>query len=398
MHGFSSRPLSPKERRRPSSRLIIAIVCGLLVLFPVCYAAFTFAQVLPSFTHVGNPLSILSNQDVPLQGQDQDRTNFLILGLTLDEMRTDTVLLVSYYYREKKLVAVNIPRDLYSYDGFETTKLASIFAHARARKLKDRTYAPSFLTDFLSKEYGIPIHYWVTLNMKGAVDLVDALGGVTIDVERPFTDYKYPTDDYSGYIRPAPHFNSGSQLMDGKTALIFARSRHSLMNNEGTDFARSHRQQLLLQAVLQKAKSEGLLGNVGQLGAYLQIFGKNVYTNMTLAELISAARLAPSVDLQKDFRPIEWSTQSGFFCDSKAGSGEYILLYGTRSNCQTKAGEASSSPYRLKAAAFIQSLLAESGSGALAGSSSSRSSAAHSKAARGRKKAGSPAASNANSN
>jgi LCP family protein required for cell wall assembly len=362
--------MSPKNKsdRRSAGWFIatmaVAAICSILAFIPFFYAAFVVARIVPSLAESSSSVPVLSFRSSELLGTAEGRTNFLILGLTLDEMRTDTILLVSYYHREGKLAAVNIPRDLYTFDGFEQGKLGSVFAYAKARKPKERDYPPQFLADLLSKEYGVPIHYWVTLNMRGAVDIVDALGGVTIDVERPFTDYKFPTDDYSGYIVPAPQFASGSQLMDGKTALIFARSRHSLQSNEGSDFARSRRQQLLLQAVLTKARGQSLIRSFLELDKYLRIFGRNVFTNMNLNEMLTVASLLKKNDIGQNFQQMIWSTGNGFLCDASA-SGAYIIYYGTRDDCYSEVGSSVPSPYRNEAKLTIQSLLEISGSGAM---------------------------------
>jgi hypothetical protein len=162
---------------------------------------------------------------------------------------------------------------------------------------------------------------------------------------------------------PAPSFQAGLQHMDGKTALIYTRSRHSLMNGEGSDFARSKRQEILLQAVLEKARAQGLLQNVLQLGKYLQIFGRNVYTNMTLGELTSALEIGKTMHFSSDFRTASWSLQSGFLCSSTDAAGQYILSYGIPSDCRGEAGLSTPSKYRDAAVQFVQQLLEETASG-----------------------------------
>ncbi|OGJ65755.1 hypothetical protein A3A67_05755 [Candidatus Peribacteria bacterium RIFCSPLOWO2_01_FULL_51_18] len=351
-------PSEKKSRRFPLwfYLTLIAFFAGaFFLLVAIVFATKIFFKAAPIMAKNGGFINFITEKR-ELKGATEGRTNFLVLGLTLDEQRTDSILLLSYYHTEKKIAAVNIPRDLYTFDGFQHVKLASVFAFAKARQPNDPSYPPQFLADLLSREYRIPIHYWMTLNFLGAREIVDALGGVTVSVERPFTDYKYPKDDYSGYMDPAPHFDSGSQMMTGTSALIYMRSRHSQMSSEGSDFARSRRQQRLMQAVMKTAKEKGMIRNLLKIDRYLEILGKNVYTNMNLNEMFAAAMLLRNIDIGRDFHSMVWTTGSGFLCDGSA-SGSYIILYGTNDDCQAEAGSEAPSPYRDEAAEIISSLL-----------------------------------------
>jgi LCP family protein required for cell wall assembly len=279
----------------------------------------------------------------PLAGQAQGRTNFLIYGMTEDGMRTDSIMLASYYYQQHKLVTLNIPRDLYVNDGYENCKFGEVYAYAKLREPKNPNYPNQFVANLVSKEYGIPVNYWVELNMQGEVDLVNSVGGINVDVPDSFTDYEYPTWDYSGYVRPAPHFNAGWQHMDGATALIYSRSRHSLDNNEGSDFARSKRQAIVLSSIMTKVKSQGILGNLAQLSQYLSIVNKDVTTDMSTDQMMTAAKLVKGLNPNTDHLIGNWSSGNGFLCDAQTTAGADIVLYGVTGDCETEAGGATTS-------------------------------------------------------
>ena len=85
----------------------------------------------------------------------------------------------------------------------------------------------------IAADFGVPIQYYARVDFRGFEHLVDAVGGVIVDVDWPVKDDEYPTDDY-GYQRI--YFGPGPQLMDGRTALQYARSRHGM-----SDFARAGR-------------------------------------------------------------------------------------------------------------------------------------------------------------
>jgi LCP family protein required for cell wall assembly len=359
-------PRSFKKRKTPMvrakrRRLLIAGVIAAVVLAPVVAFAVIFKPVAQTkFAPAGLVLSAakaaLGDKTI-LKGQSTGRTNIVVYGMTKDGLRTDSIILVSYYWAQKKIVMLNIPRDLYVYDGYENDKMGEVYAYAKNREPHNPTYPDIFVQNLLSKEYGIPIDYYVQLNMEGEVQLVNAIGGVNINVPDTFTDCEYPTWNYSGYIRPCPHFNAGPQTMNGDTALIYSRSRHSLDNNEGTDFARSKRQQQLVQAILGKVKTMGILGNLVQLNNYMTILGNNVATNMSTDEIISFSDLAKGLNTSTDIVPANWAVGDGFLCSSTTSYGAYITEYGIPASCGVQAGGTQDSTYREMAIYFVQNML-----------------------------------------
>lgn len=139
----------------------------------------------------------------------------------------------------------------------------------------------------LSSLLGITIDHWVGVDFQAFRAAVDAVGGVDINVPNSFTDYQYPAGECNGQrgqncAYMTVRFRAGMQHMNGTTALEFTRSRHSLDNNEGTDFARSRRQQLVVAALKSKVVSLGGLGNLPDL---LNSLGDNVVTDLHVNDL-----------------------------------------------------------------------------------------------------------------
>jgi LCP family protein required for cell wall assembly len=340
-------------------------ILGVIILLFLFAAFGAYAYISNSLSHTkksfanGQGISLATfaaAENTTLSGENDGRTNVMIYGLTADGLRTDTIILASYYWNEHKLVMLNIPRDLYaSYNGNDT-KIVSLYSIAKDANPTDQSYPPQYVSDFISKEYGINIDYWVVANMNAFKQLVDAVGGVSINVPDSFTDYQYPTDDYKGYIRPAPHFDAGIQTMDGTTALIYARSRHAA-GPEGTDFARSKRQQVIIEAILSKLKQQGVFNDISKLDSYLNIFGDNIFTNMTPADLIKSAKVASEFNLSQDIMMANWSNDIGFLCDSTDAGGSYVLRYGVPGDCTGMAGVNDGSSYRQEAINYVQNLL-----------------------------------------
>jgi LCP family protein required for cell wall assembly len=147
----------------------------------------------------------------------------------------------------------------------------------------------------LSHLLGLDITYFAGVDFSAFQDAVDAVGGVDVDVQNTFTDYQYPAGECvngrgCGYM--TVHFEAGRQHMDGRTALQYARSRHG-GGSEGSDFARSKRQQLITAAIKQKVLS---IGGIGKLPDLLSALGDHVKTNLTISDAEAIYDLVKGVD------------------------------------------------------------------------------------------------------
>ena len=338
-------------KRSVLSFLAVAIAGGLLWVFTSGHGKFNLAALLGSAAKTA-----IGHKDT-IAGESRGRTNILVYGMTKDGYRTDTIMLVSYYWTQKKIVTLNIPRDLYAYDGYENAKMGEIYAYAKQRQPHDPNYPDQFVASVISKEYNQPIDYWVQFNMEGEVDFINAIGGIDVNVPNAFTDCEYPTWDYSGYVRPCPHFNAGPQHLNGSRALTFSRSRHALQNDEGSDFARSKRQMLVIQATLTKLKGMGVVGNITQVSHYLNILGDNLTTSMSTDDMVAFATNLKDISPQNDLVRGSWATDNGFLCDAQTTQGAYIIRYGVQGNCLVAAGGYKDSKYRQMAIYYVKNLL-----------------------------------------
>ena len=164
-------------------------------------------------------------------------TNILIVGVdTRDKealLNTDTLILASYNYETKDIVMISTPRDFMAEinDSNRFNKINSVYLYAENKTKGSGMMA---LRKTIEEVTGTEIQYHAMVDFKAFEKIIDAVGGVDINVENSFTDYDYP-DGYSKTIS----FKAGPQTMDGKTALEYARSRKSNDNNEGGDYARA---------------------------------------------------------------------------------------------------------------------------------------------------------------
>ena len=162
----------------------------------------------------------------------------------------------------------------------------------------DPTAGASVANPTIEHLLGIHIDHWVGVDFEAFKASVDAVGGVDLVVPNTFTDYQYPAGECSSGPNEnckftTVHFNAGPQHMNGTQALEFSRSRHSNDNGEGSDFARSRRQQLVVAALKQKVVS---LGGLGSLPDLLNSLGDNVVTDLHVNDLEALYSLLKDVD------------------------------------------------------------------------------------------------------
>lgn len=213
----------------------------------------------------------------------EGRTNILILGKgggahDAPDL-TDTIIFASIAHpTSPKLFGVNddvsialisLPRDIWVPE--LRAKLNSVYYWGNQKEKGGGVIlAKSIVEDIV----GMPIHYATVVDFDGFVKVIDVLGGVEVDVKTSFVDEQFPIPGKENdECLPAQasdgdreyecryetlQFVQGKQLMDGETALKFSRSRNA-EGDEGTDFARAARQQLVLDAIKEKATSEEII-------------------------------------------------------------------------------------------------------------------------------------------
>jgi hypothetical protein len=167
------------------------------------------------------------------------------------------------------------------------------------------------------------VDYFAAADFQGFVDAVNRVGGLDINVPDTFTDSLYPNDATDGYLPPVT-FTAGEQHMDGARALIFTRSRHSPDNNEGSDFARSRRQQLVIDAFKAKVLKGSLLTSASEINDLLGILSDHFHTDMDPAEMLTIAKVLNSPSTQVVSESLD--QDSGYVCPSILPSdGAYVL-------------------------------------------------------------------------
>jgi LCP family protein required for cell wall assembly len=140
----------------------------------------------------------------------------------------------------------------------------------------------------LGELFNIPIHYYALTTVGGFIDLVDAFGGVTIDVPRRIVDRNYDTaDNHARATRTTMVIDAGRQKLDGYHALAYARIR-----SQSHEFARMHRQRCIINALIEQSNPVTLLVNFDKIAAAIK---DNVITDIPQDRLVDFIDLLPNL-------------------------------------------------------------------------------------------------------
>jgi LCP family protein required for cell wall assembly len=234
----------------------------------------------------GGKAATVCSDDVPtseLTNEGDSRINILLLGIGGPghdgSNLTDTILLASVDPINNKAVLLSIPRDLWVHiPNNGTQKINAAYADA-VDESKSKTPAGQETDGIneLDKTLqpvldGVKIHYHVLLDFSAFKQMVDALGGVSVNVPETLYD---PTIAWENHRNPVIA-KQGLQTFNGAQALLYARSRET-----SSDFARGERQRLLIAAIKQKAFSAGTFSNPFKVSNLLDSLGQNVYTDFS---------------------------------------------------------------------------------------------------------------------
>ncbi len=268
------------------------------------------------------------------------RINVLLLGTAggthAGANLTDTIIVASYNLKDNQVYLISIPRDLWLPSLQSKANAVYEIGFSENRGL-------SFAKTVIGNIVGLPIHYFLRLDFRGFIEAINILGGVDVLVEKSFDDYNYPIEgletDLCGFkeeekefseeeakqlnieagkrkVFIAPDgkiatdaaeedkgatyfscrfehisFTKGETSMDGETALKYVRSRRGTQG-EGSDFARSKRQQRVLEAIRKKILSFETFKDSGKISKLFKTLGRSIDTDISLKDALEFYKLS----------------------------------------------------------------------------------------------------------
>ncbi len=307
-----------------------------ILIFTIALSAIVFMVIkflnLDEFVFKGPKTVVELITDTGLKS-DRGRINLLLLGTGgpghEGPYLSDTMIVASIDKKGKDIVLISIPRDLWAPNLSAKINSAYAFGIERGNGLQ-------LVEETVSLLFGMPVHYALRLDFNGFVEAVDLVGGLVVNVEKPFVDNRYPIagleDDLCGltiekeqidgqeaeFVKVSDgekipvadlndsndpftcryetiEFATGETLMDGKTALKFVRSRHGSAQ-EGSDFARSSRQQKIILTFRDKVLSTQTLTDPGTVIELIKTFGQSIDTDIENDDIPLFAKLSGKID------------------------------------------------------------------------------------------------------
>lgn len=279
---LDNKPENPKKINI-SVLLSIAVVIILTIAIVKVVSGFDFKTIIMS-------------AGTDLAEDNEGRTNFLLIGtgggIHDGADLTDTLMVASLNTDNETLSIISIPRDLHVKESMKSMKINEIYMIAKNYYKEDSKRALEYLGQEITNLTGLDVHYYMRIDFKGFIEVVDTIGGIDIDVKESVYDPFYPKGE-TGYYEIFS-ITKGLQHFDGATALKYARSRETT-----SDFSRARRQQDVLYAIKDKALRSDILLSKSKLTEILDTIGQNFETNLTLREMLTLGAIASDFNKNK---------------------------------------------------------------------------------------------------
>ncbi|MFD1955213.1 LCP family protein [Paenibacillus thailandensis] len=280
------------KKKRPVLRVFLFLIVAVLVVV----AVFLADLVNKTNNLLDNSSTANNTEVVPVTESVKSKpVGILLLGMDTrpkgGTMNTDVMMVAAFNPNTKSTTVVSIPRDsLIQLDGYKERKANAYYAAFYTQALQEqletkkldeakeaaREEARDAMSRMMTRYFGIDIKYTAIINFQGFVDVVDALGGLKVNVDM---DMKY-TDTADG---TNIDLKKGLQTLNGQQTLDFVRYRKS---NDGTnmssDFERNQRESQVLALITDKMKS---LSGVTKLGDVIEAVGNNFTIDMPTKEM-----------------------------------------------------------------------------------------------------------------
>ncbi len=247
-------------------RLVRGLLYGSLILLAVGAAGaavFVALHSAPTGPTFGWPFRLAGRTNVLIMGLDRTRSDQnpkVIYPIS----RTDTLIAVTFDPGSRHVHLMSIPRDTRApIPGHGTDKINA--AHAYGGGALSLRTVQNFL--------GVSFPYYIEINERGLVHLIDAVGGITVRIDKDL-DYD---DNWDGLHI---HLKKGTRRLGGKSAMEFVRFRHDALG----DIGRIQRQQHMMNALLDELRQPRVIFRAGRV---LKVFQEDITTNLTPDQLIT---------------------------------------------------------------------------------------------------------------
>jgi LCP family protein required for cell wall assembly len=264
---------------------LLALIAGLFFFsrtFLMFNDALEKANVTTNKTMTNESEAPAIQTTAPEMLENTDQINILLLGgdsRNSEIQSSDSIIIVSIDPATKKVKLLSILRDTY----------VKIPGYGEDRISKAITMGGSSLAMRTVEEWaGIPIQYYVYMNLPGFINLIDVMGGVDIEIEKDM-NYVDSNDDPTSIYQI--HLKKGYQHLNGIKALQYVRFRHDALS----DFARTERQRNFLKAIAKKLLTTTTAMELPNLIEAIEPF---IETNLNVDDMIKLGKLGFEIDTE----------------------------------------------------------------------------------------------------
>lgn len=330
MFTFSKYKKEKNPRKLNIAIASILAIMGIFVVYRLSVASYNFIKDFEI-----KDLVFMMGEEVIKD--ENGYTNFLLLGRGGDghdgPELTDTIIIASLDEKTQSVVMLSIPRDFYiRTEYYGSSRINEIARNVKNRLMYQKKYteeeAQAEAINVLKKKVEdiveLDIHYYAMIDFNGFKSVVDALGGIDVNVERNIRDTTYPADTGWGY--QVFSIKKGPQHLDGATALKYARSRHTT-----SDFDRAKRQQQVIQAIKDKALEMKTLTSPSKLKKLFASVDENFKSDLEFGEIITLAKIASKLPRENIISKVlvdEWTYEGGFLATPPRDQygGAFVLI------------------------------------------------------------------------
>ena len=283
-----------KSKKSPKKRVAVFAVFGVLIAAIV--AVYFWGDGLVSRLTGGNSGLIdaiwsMVSDEVPFLADENGRTNVLVFGTEGYNMAgavgdnavhdgaqlTDSIMVVSFNQETKDVALLSLPRDLKVPMACSAGKINEVFWCHNQDGNNEEAGAQALMTQ-VGEVLGLEFQYYAHVNWASLIDIIDAIGGVTVTLDEDINDYAY-----TGMVMQA----GVPTTINGEQALGLARARHG---TTGGDFTRGNTQQKIVGAIAERIIQNGI--EAGTAVNLLNILGDNLRTNFSADNIKAAMRFA----------------------------------------------------------------------------------------------------------
>lgn len=285
-----------KAKKLPKLRTVALVF---VIAFGSYFITSAYLKARQVFQGGGGAVALQGDIDpARLQGEGDGRVNILLLGTDDAAALTDTIIVASIDPIHDEAALLSIPRDLYvQREGLGSMKINEVFPNEHNRAMTEQATTRQAdvrgyraIQDTVSEVTGIPMHYYVSIDIDGFQRAIDTVGGVTMNVEDPV--YEVLSLEGQRYVL---NVQPGEQEFDGLRAMAYVRSRKTSPRG---DFDRSERQRELLIALKNEIVSSGTWSNPNRISGLFNDFSDNVTTSFGIDEIMRLREIADDIGAQ----------------------------------------------------------------------------------------------------